>query len=1763
MNQELLVHYSFPWLCLCLTAFELPILSQQLYSRRDDVVDDDSVNDHISEYLCVSELSDLVEEAHKRNYSSAAYAALKSESLPAFDNFHLDDFAEVMRPLGWVEVAKVLVAGANDANQDETSKILQLIQTVLLPVRDEKYCFLYKGTTRSGEFVPFDDYSTSDGSFDGESGELSFEQVDDEGTLQSLEPAESELVINDGGSLQSSLGATLKSDGIASAPIFVRFMLDGIPASIDDLGDIKQSSSLSAHVSVFSEQEGTQYEMLTVDPSQLPLSHLNASIELSMLLNAYVAEQTLERLRHHGAAIEAADLRLARACIRKARGVVTSTIDVLFYVGAKDSMVPASAPAGAETEVDEGFQLLLDELQKQKTEQLIPFGHNGFLLADTEPGSDALEYWCFVNVRKMRGDVAVEVHHRVGAEMASVVMAAVHDLISMCCHRVNQIILLRRLHMSRTASSLLIPPESENGNPDEVIHDRHDSSLFHPGLFDCPVVFRTAFDLFHRCATNPVHVARTLEATVLQIFGVSNRRHFFVYKDETGSIFYMTLLATGGGVEADGTIELLVHGVYEPGPSVTRQLKKLLQKRLLIIAIDMLSSVLTKNPLYNWRDPDFAFVRNFREEWLSLQEDDGKPAESAESERHYAFPAAVYDPVMVLLYFRQNLGGSTFFHRLQGTENERALKTDLSSHDRDPIHGASNLVLNWSSFAFYYNNAPSKLDPKTQALSTLTSKGRGFSRSAGTGIAIIEPSLVDEDGREVRELSVALPPGQKESSIDFPMESLRMSRVDSPIGRSSETSSSRHTLRVKITGTALKRAVLHEWILLTFNQVLLASTIERHLEREQRGLLRVPEMINSTKSFSTELARKEALDRISPGLPALQSALQSAHALPHPAVLKFQQEGNVRSSAVATVALELLENTLVDQLRTETKGKVGLNVSSDLCVIRFSRSERPRRVQLSWDSHHERAVVRGASDDGDGSGVIRDAPIDCPEYICFYRFPEYSRKTEDDTLSPPRLFEEVAVDDGTSDPNGLLPSLEQLKQQYPRSFYRSFAFIFSIKRNRRTLLTYNWSPQLFKSTVSRLVEKDNSFLVSTGRSVDLLQRRSLKVLSPKSNAIEEKPKAASVTPSAPPRLSRNESSGVAESSDSASISEIDREKGLRPAPVRRIIRPVSMRRPKLIGKSVEGAAMHAVAASRARAKSNAFKGNSTGGSVGAPTKGQSAEAKTTQTRNVPARRAGDTIKPARVLALEEDSDNNRIRTEFDSILDKGSETLLRRHSLQADAARSLTRLWWPIKPKRSISLAVADFLMSQSSPAWSDASELVQLPAAILSSFPISFGQALSAWTPGLRLLSLEPTSLTSKGSNPVILMGDIRNVRNCKCFGVIRLSTIVTRITGEAKTLVVCNGWVLTVPRRTKRSGEAVQAPPIYNCRSTFEKDSTGLDKLGADLRSALPLESMLFDYVAWAVERAMKSVDGNFDYTESLELVRQLINKNEIGRQIKMLKSNYKAFEATIKLKSYRNRLIDKYDAPALFGWLMSNTKNRGLISCGADGMCFKREVIVRGTHSICFLTCEKTVPESMKLVILCRTQGRNLHEFMFREGSNTAISIVDNIAVEAAGLAFEELHSAASSLHRDAVWKSVSHPAANALAESTKDDIDELLELTSVSPIWQFIKNKTDSERLALVLDDGLGINWGQCFDTMAKDPLFSPAWVLSNDNDQRTRRLFYVSAEDVLVLSIVSPNGGTPEIYLVEREENSLVGPRSTFVIQKLTNFLLHCLWSGLY
>jgi hypothetical protein len=128
---------------------------------------------------------------------------------------------------------------------------------------------------------------------------------------------------------------------------------------------------------------------------------------------------------------------------------------------------------------------------------------------------------------------------------------------------------------------------------------------------------------------------------VLHNIAVWNRQGIFVYKDESDAIFYLRLQSVGSGFDADGKVQLLVHGVNAPGPSVTRQLKSSLQRRLMLIAVDTLASVLTKNPHINWKLSDFEFLRSFEKSWKNLE--DEEPVAS-EPECFYEFPVEANDP---------------------------------------------------------------------------------------------------------------------------------------------------------------------------------------------------------------------------------------------------------------------------------------------------------------------------------------------------------------------------------------------------------------------------------------------------------------------------------------------------------------------------------------------------------------------------------------------------------------------------------------------------------------------------------------------------------------------------------------------------------------------------------------------------------------------------------------------------------------------------------------------------------------------------------------------------------------------------------------------------------------------------------------------------------------------------------------------------------------------------------------------------------------
>jgi hypothetical protein len=121
-------------------------------------------------------------------------------------------------------------------------------------------------------------------------------------------------------------------------------------------------------------------------------------------------------------------------------------------------------------------------------------------------------------------------------------------------------------------------------------------------------------------------------------------------------------------------------------------------------------------------------------------------------------------------------------------------------------------------------------------------------------------------------------------------------------------------------------------------------------------------------------------------------------------------------------------------------------------------------VKLTRGNEHHDARVIGV--DEQSVEPVRDSPIDCPEYICFFWCEPFSGGVSaDDKGILSKLsfhFRQVVIDDGSGESDGkrFIDALNALKGRNPTVFMRSLGFVLTVKRNRRSLLTYNWDPKV-------------------------------------------------------------------------------------------------------------------------------------------------------------------------------------------------------------------------------------------------------------------------------------------------------------------------------------------------------------------------------------------------------------------------------------------------------------------------------------------------------------------------------------------------------------------------------------------------------------------------------------------------------------------------------------------------------------------------------
>ncbi len=327
--------------------------------------------------------------------------------------------------------------------------------------------------------------------------------------------------------------------------------------------------------------------------------------------------------------------------------------------------------------VNIGWDLLRCELLKG-TSSLITFQRIGDYVIVVEPYPDGTEgykvpYWAFLSVMD-NNQAAHELHSdnispKIGnspgnqaapsnintvtlfahatIHLPSLLPGVLDTLRETICQAVveavkvvNQRLLLHSLHKTKYASSLLIPSNSElqqHSNPSAptgsssmsaedqqqlpsgssemkklLAHQENDLS---PGCFSCSLKFRCQFPLYHRIRDQALE---RLQAAALEGFLIANRCMMYVYRDSSGSIFYLSLakeVISGvvgpheKGEKEKSFLVLLAYGVDEVGDDVVIHLTRVIEQKLAECSYNFLSFLLERNPKFHLTPLDLEVVK--------------------------------------------------------------------------------------------------------------------------------------------------------------------------------------------------------------------------------------------------------------------------------------------------------------------------------------------------------------------------------------------------------------------------------------------------------------------------------------------------------------------------------------------------------------------------------------------------------------------------------------------------------------------------------------------------------------------------------------------------------------------------------------------------------------------------------------------------------------------------------------------------------------------------------------------------------------------------------------------------------------------------------------------------------------------------------------------------------------------------------------------------------------------------------------------------
>jgi hypothetical protein len=1489
--------------------------------------------------------------------------------------------------------------------------------------------------------------------------------------------------------------ADVQSDSDCS-PLYFRFTItsmgdvggDENPVSLKDIRMLKRSAILTAQVSVFEH----------LDEKTLPLTHAHVTRKLQHALNEFAAEQTLDEYRYLGSeSLATEDFKIVMRNLSQSKHHVLK-IPITFYVSRSNSMIKASDPTGVnESDLDHGYSTLLSEFDASKF--TLKSSSDSFLVVD-EASSEILRYWCFIQVKKSSGSVIVRVHHPLGREAAQERAETTVSLVKKMLDRTNQKLLLESMYRTRKAPVELFADREVDESTAVATPEEPSPPVSNRGMYACPVQYQHEFPLHRR--VSPSQAVRTLHSSILQNFMLSNRNGVSVYRDESNNIYYMNLSYRKSirqdDEENSHVIELLVYGVEQPGPVITEELVRLLQRKLLMLPLDALSSVLNKNPQYNLLATDMSFINNFSRRLKEIEPD--IELNNNNWLRTYELPSHVEDPLSLLLMFRQNICGSTFIQLLHHESNDS--HTQLSYMMEVNAEDGS-IILNGlpgNEFCFFFNSLGLGLDPAAQHVTTLTDQGRIYSRQAGSGIAVIQVSLL-HGSSSVGRICVGKGDTMLETNFGVSNEYTSLNPV-------TPDSKGTYKLVVKVTNTTVDVEAIQKWVNLSLCQVLAAYTIERHRESCLQSA--------SITCTSSAKGNREALSILMPGLPPLEDMMTIAVDLPHPAMMKIQSKTRLQATSLAVLALDLTEKAVLSAI---------FNKSTRLPyegVEIFRVANTASRVSVTRDRILKAKVVSSES-----GRVIKDNHVDCPEYICVFGL----RQSDGNPINSPHhlFFKEIHVP--RPETSVFTEVLHRIRSLKPALFELHMVFILRVSRNSRSLITYNVSPQIWaamktnfndiEGELSRAEETRREHCVGRCMEQFPFMARNQQVAAV-SNAVK------ATEPQAPTKKQPPKEESVVDTGP----------------PVRRIKRPTSMLRPKLIGKSVDGAAAQAVQASRLRAKTRPSVQQRTG-SVSKLTSpvpsNQKKQLKDKPTQQKQRREAAqkDTVGRS-VVHVVPASNLLKFYRDLTAVLKEASGSHFVEPMLSQSVLQYVTHTYFVSMKERQSPLMFTRLI-----------SNCYGFPIGCGSICHLQCDTELSSMKSFLQFITARWRANAVQSTYPqfVYLQKDLLISQRRRASIMIEILIIWDRF--EKCYILSYKAWLINSSDNSKN--------PMQLARAHAEQEAAAVDAISLDFMARLTLDSQVLNFAGSRLKRAARKPDGQLNTLALLRCTFKRFSEQVQSDYCLEGSADYMLQRRFLAPSTFLSKeLIENYDRTELFEYFSSDGKAYKLSDCtGAGEKVFACEMLtIAGFSCHVFIAAHEAVDSALEVFTLCMTRGKRVDTYVAIEGSLFAERICD-VVLECTMTAVEKLITAAAIKMRNVhLWRRFGSDFASTPAVSE-------VQMNELRQCCHCIDLMDTEPRLRVLLTEEayeLQMPWDDIFKSFDRSPLFH---CIRFDRGNETNWVVYCRENDVFV-DIISESSSSLahkqfRSFQILLKDNIREQKTAKIASEQVVSFILNRVW----